>query len=59
MVWLMRLSRWARHPPPKGRVLMMLGLLAVIGAIAGLEAFGLWPEALSLDRSPQAPRLPR
>ena len=59
MIWLMRASRWARNPPSPRTVRLVFGLLAVIALIAGIEALGLWPEALTLDRQPQGLRLPR
>ena len=35
--WLLRASRWARHPPPARRVWLVLGVIAACLALAGLE----------------------
>ncbi|MEM0921890.1 MAG: hypothetical protein AAGI13_02525 [Pseudomonadota bacterium] len=59
MAWLLRIARWSRRPPSTRQVIRLLVLLAVVGGIAAIEALGFWPEALTLDRGPQAPRLPR
>lgn len=59
MMWLMRMSRWARNPPSGKRVIMIVGIIAVGLAIAGIEALGLWPDALTLDRPAGGIRLPR
>ncbi|KAF0677476.1 hypothetical protein [Profundibacterium mesophilum] len=48
--WLLRMVRWARRPPSRKRVALMLAVAAIALAIAGLEAAGLWPEWATLDR---------
>ena len=42
--WLVRLSRWSRHPPGLKRVVLVLAVVALCLALAGLQHFGLWPE---------------
>lgn len=54
--WLIRMSRWARNPPPLRRVLLVFAIVAACLALAGAEKFGLWPESFTLD--PKAQRRP-
>ena len=49
MIWLLRMARWARHPPSTGRVLLILGVVAACLLLVGIERFRGWPEALTLD----------
>ena len=35
--WLLRASRWARHPPPARRVVLVLAVVAACLALAGIE----------------------
>lgn len=51
--WLMRMSQWARNPPSPRKVKLVLGVIAVVVLIVGVEALGLWPGALTLDRPPR------
>lgn len=44
----LRMSRWARHPPSEGRVILVLAVIAVCVALAVLNRTGWWPEALTL-----------
>nr|WP_170538415.1 hypothetical protein [Ruegeria arenilitoris] len=41
---LLRMSRWARNPPSDQRVKLVLGLIVLCLAIAGVEYMGWWPE---------------
>lgn len=41
---LLRMSRWARNPPSDQRVKLVLGLIVLCLAIAGIEYMGWWPE---------------
>ena len=50
LVWLLRMSQWARNPPSARRIKIVAASLAVALAILGLEYFGLWPEALTAQR---------
>ncbi|MCC0063965.1 MAG: hypothetical protein H6895_07745 [Defluviimonas sp.] len=45
---LVRMSRWARHPPPLWRVKLVFAVVALCLLIVGLDHFGLWPEGLRL-----------
>jgi len=44
MRWFLRMSRWARNPPSKKRVQMVLAIAAVCLLIFGAERLGLWPD---------------
>lgn len=50
----LRMARWARHPPAAWRIRLVLIVLALAVAIAGIERFIGWPEFLTLD--PGQPR---
>lgn len=58
LIWLIRASRWARHPPKASRVLLVLAIIALGLMLVGLEHFGLWPDWATLDR-PRGMHLPR
>ena len=47
--WLLRMSRWARNPPPMRRVIFVLGIAAVCIAVALVEWLWGWPAALTLQ----------
>lgn len=51
--WLLRAVLWARNPPSPRRVILVLGLIAVLLLVVGIEALGLWPDALTLERQPR------
>lgn len=53
----LRMSRWARHPPPAWKVKLVFAILAAALLVAGIEAFIGWPDVLTLD--PRPPRVPR
>ncbi len=56
---LLRMARWARHPPSRNRVLLGLAVIAVCLAIVGLEWAGFWPDwASGAGRAARIPRLP-
>ena len=50
--WLLRAARWARHPPPLSRVLLVLGVIAVCAALWGAERAGILPDWLQSERLP-------
>jgi hypothetical protein len=49
LTWLLRLARWARNPPGPARVRLMLIVIALIAAVAGIEYLFGWPDTLSLE----------
>ena len=57
--WLVRASQWVRNPPSEKRVILVLVVVGLGLAIAGLEHFGLWPEWAKLERAPRGGQIPR
>ena len=51
MGWFLRMAQWVRHPPSPQRVKLVLGVIAVVALIYGLEQLFGWPEALTPDRA--------
>ena len=45
--WLLMASRWARNPPPMGRVILVAGVVLACLAIAGVQHLGFWPDWLT------------
>lgn len=48
-VWLLRMVRWAKHPPSAGRVKLVLAVLAACLLLVAVERLAGWPEALTVD----------
>lgn len=55
---LLRLARLARRRPSPRLLAVVLGVLALVAALAAVEAIWGWPEALTPDRAGTRPRLP-
>ncbi len=49
MIWLLRMAKWARHPPPAARVRLVLGVVAVCLALAAAEYIWGWPAWLTVN----------
>lgn len=47
--WLLRMSQWARHPPPMSRVILGAVVIGLCLALAGIEWLGFWPDWLSVN----------
>ncbi|WP_353472445.1 hypothetical protein PVT71_14240 [Salipiger sp. H15] len=45
--WLLRMARWLRHPPSPARVRLVLAVLGLCLALAAIERWIGWPDALS------------
>lgn len=58
LIWLVRASRWARNPPSRRMVYLVIAIIAAGLVLVGLEHAGLWPDWATLD-NPRRPRLPR
>lgn len=43
-LWLLKMTRWLRHPPSRRQVQTMAVVLVLVLAILGLEHLGLWPD---------------
>ena len=55
----LRMSRWARRPPPAWRIKLVVGVLALALLIAGIEKFIGWPDALTADPRPRSQLKPK
>lgn len=53
MVWLIRMARWARHPPPLWRVKLVIGVVLLCLALVGIEHFWGWPDWLQVNGKPR------
>ncbi len=51
--WLLRMSRWARHPPSQKRVVLFLVVLGVCLLLFGFERLFGWPDWLTLQNMPR------
>ena len=49
-LWFLRMARWAKRPPSEGRVKLVLAVIAICIALAAVEYFWGWPEALTPNR---------
>ena len=47
--WLIRMSRWARNPPPPRKVALVLGVIAACLALWGIEHVWGWPDWLTVN----------
>ena len=47
--WLVRMARWARHPPSTRQVFVVLAVLALCLALAGVEWLWGWPDWLTVN----------
>ncbi len=56
LTWLLRMARWARHPPSMRRVMLGAGVIALCLGLAGIEALGLWPEWLTAEPGKRLPK---
>ncbi len=45
--WLLRMSRWAAHPPSWARVKLVFGVILLCLLLAGIERFFGWPDWLT------------
>ncbi|SPH17779.1 hypothetical protein DEA8626_01306 [Defluviimonas aquaemixtae] len=46
---LLRMARWARHPPSRRRVIIVSVAVALCLTLAGAEWLGLFPEHWGID----------
>lgn len=49
-IWLLRMKRWAQHPPSRRRVYLVVGILVVCFALYGLEQAGVLPDWMQAER---------
>jgi hypothetical protein len=48
--WFLRMSRWARNPPPARRVILVLAVIAACFVLYGFEKIWGWPDWLTVNR---------
>ena len=53
MNWLIRMSQWARNPPPMWKVKLVVGVVLLCFAIFGFELIWGWPEVLTVNKRPR------
>ncbi|WP_439122245.1 hypothetical protein [Marivita sp.] len=46
---LLRMAKWARHPPSPAQIKLGLGVIALCLAIYSIERWVGWPEWMSLE----------
>jgi hypothetical protein len=49
LFWLVRMRRGLQHPPSPMKLAVVSGVVAFVLALAAVEHFIGWPEALSVD----------
>lgn len=47
---LLRVSKWARHPPSSQRIMILAVVLVLSLTVYGLDYFGVWPEWARTER---------
>jgi hypothetical protein len=52
---LPRLAMWIRRPPSPRKMLIIAVVVAAALAIAGIEKYVGWPDALTVERLPRNP----
>ncbi|MCF3974911.1 hypothetical protein [Paracoccus salsus] len=58
LIWLLRASKWARHPPSAKMVRLVLAIIAAAIALIALEKLGWWPDWARVENG-RGVRLPR
>lgn len=54
---LLRMARWARHPPSEARFKLVFGVIALCLVLFLADRSGLLPGWLSLEAPPDRPRI--
>jgi len=54
---LVRMAKWARHPPSERRVRLVFGVILICLILFGLERVFGWPDWLTLNTSGRRFRL--
>ena len=58
-IWLLRMRRWAQHPPSAKRVKLVLAVLAFCLVLYAIERWVGWPDALSVEPAGRGMRVLR
>ena len=56
LTFLLRMARWARHPPSMRRVILVAGVIGLCLALAGIEWLGVWPDWLAVTPGKRLPK---
>jgi hypothetical protein len=48
--WFLRMALWARNPPSKRRIQIVLATIVLCALVYGYEQIFGWPEALTAER---------
>lgn len=48
--WLVRMAKWARHPPSWKQVKLVAAVVAACFALYAIEYFWGWPDFLTVER---------
>ncbi|MCL7463968.1 hypothetical protein [Phaeovulum sp. NW3] len=56
LTWLLRMAKWARHPPSPRMVKIAAIAVAAALAVVALDWLGLWPDWARVEKLPRAPR---
>ena len=51
--WLVRMARWARHPPPASRVILVLAVVGLCALLYAVERLGGLPDWMGAERLPR------
>ncbi|GLT10398.1 hypothetical protein ACFQFQ_09400 [Sulfitobacter porphyrae] len=52
-IWLLRMAKWAHHPPSVKRVILVFAVIALALLIAGIQWMGWWPDWATSERVPR------
>lgn len=55
LFWLMRMRRWAQHPPSWRQVKLVMAVIAACLALVAVEVFVGWPDWMTLERDTLRP----
>jgi hypothetical protein len=55
--WLLRMARWARRPPSESRVKLVIAVIVICLALAGIEHFWGWPDWMTTNTNGRMPKL--
>jgi len=52
-MWLVRMARWARHPPSADRVKLVVAVIVICLLLFAIERLFGWPDWLTPNLSPR------
>ena len=51
-MWFVRMARWVRNPPSKAQVQLILGVIAIMVVVLGVEQLIGWPDWMTVNGAP-------